>query len=169
MGELSASNQEFSCIVKFKILNIIILIIYFCKLKKIAVWQDCYEDFFLDDEVHEIEDDKRALHVVSKIHKLIEFMRKHGETYSIQEIHPDYFDELNDFDHKLSDVETKLSRAQKMRDSLEYCEIKNDGMQLLKGLTRSKVMNDFSYHHSKTSINIQYNEVSFNWFKLTFY
>ena len=162
MAELTAPNQEFSCIKKLKILNIIILIIYYCKLKKIAIWQDCYEDFFLDDEVHEIEDDKRARHFVSKIHKLIEFMRKHGETYSIQEIHPHYFDELNDFDHKLSDVETKLSRAQEMGDSLQYCEIKNDGMQLLKGLTRSKVMNDFSYHHSKVSINIQSNNVSYN-------
>ena len=162
MADLSAPNQEFSCIIKFKILNVIILIIYFCKLKKIAVWQDCYEDFFLDDEVHEIEDDKRARHVVSKIHSLMEFMRKHGETYSIQEIHPHYFDDLNDFDHKLSDVETKLSRAQEIGDSLQYCEIKNDGMQLLKGLTRSKVMNDFSNHHSKTSINIQSNDVSCN-------
>ena len=155
MGELSAQNQEFSSIIKFKILNVIILIIYYCKLKKIAIWQDCYEDFFLEDEVHEIEDDKRALHVVSKIHTLIEFMRKHGETHCIQEIHPHYFDELNDFDDKLSDVETKLSRAQEMEDSLQFCEIKNDGMKLLKGLTRSKVMNDFSYHHKTVSTQLK--------------
>ena len=159
---LQTKNLVASWNLKIKILNIIILIIYYCKLKKIAIWKDCYEDFFLDDEVHEIEDNKKARHFVSKIHTLIEFMRKHGETYSIQEIHPHYFDELNDFDHKLSEVETKLSRAQEMGDSLEYCEIKNDGMQLLKGLTRSKVMNDFSYHHSKVSINIQSNDVSYN-------
>ena len=112
--------------------------------------------------MYEIEDDKRARHVVSKIQKLIEFMRKHGERYIIQEIHPHYFDDLNDYDQKLSDIKIKLSRAQEIGDSLQYCKIKNDGMQLLKELTRSKVMNDFSYHHSKTSINIQSNYVSSN-------
>ena len=101
-------------------LLIIIINIYYCKSKKIPICQSCYEDFYLEEEVFEIEDDKKARHTVSKIQKWMDVMRKHGEKYNITEIHPHHFNDLKDYSDKLMNISLKLQEAQETERFLQY-------------------------------------------------
>ena len=47
-------------------------------------------------------------------------MRKHGEKYSIIEIHPYYFNDLKDYSDKLLNISLKLQEAQETEGFLQY-------------------------------------------------
>ena len=82
----------------------------------------------------------------------MDVIRNHGEKYNITEIHPHHLNDLKDYSDKLMNISLKLQEAQETEGFLQYWEIKNEGIILLKELMNSKLFNEYCSHHAKISI-----------------
>ena len=122
-----------------------------------AVWVNWYQDYFLREKVARIETAESAQQVLDKVDIWLKIMDKYEDKYNIGRLHPHYEAEIRDYEGKLNELSTKLTRAKMINNFVEYSEIMEDGYKLLIELFDSNTMKHFkdqvtlNYFSSKTN------------------
>ena len=120
---------------------------------------DCYQDYFLDEEVIEIHTSKDAHQVLSKIILWLKTMISYGDKQYIKKFYTHYYTEMRYYEDKLKELNLTLSEAEETDNFKKYPEVKENGFALLKELMDSNVMRNYQSHLSQTLINIKNKEV----------
>ena len=87
-------------------------------------------------------------------------MDKYEDKYNIERLHPHYDAEIRDYEGKLNELSTKLTRAKRINNFVEYSEIMDDGYKLLRELFESITMKHFKDHVTQNYFSSKANDVS---------
>ena len=125
-----------------------------------AVWVYCYQDHFLREKVTRIETVESAQQVLDKVGTWLKVMDKYEDKNNIERLHPHYDAEIRDYEGKLNELNTRLTRAKENNNFVEYSEIMDDGYKLLIKLFESNTMKHFKDQVTLNYVNFKTNEVS---------
>ena len=125
-----------------------------------TVWVDCYQDYLLSEKVEKIETAKSAQQVLDKVDIWLKTMNEHEDKYHIEKLHPHYDTEIRDYQDKLNELSTKLTKAEEVNNFVQCSEIMDDGYKLLRELFESKTMKNFKDHVTQNYVSSKINEVS---------
>ena len=125
-----------------------------------AVWVNCYQDYFLREKVTRIETAESAQQVLDKVGIWLKIMDEYEDKYNIERLHPHYDAEIRDFKGKLNELIIRLTRAKRINNFVEYSEIMDDGYKLLIELFESITMKNFKDHVTLNYFSSKTNEVS---------
>ena len=128
--------------------------------KNIAVWVNCYQDYFLRDKVTRIETAESVQQVLDKVDIWLKIMDKYEDKYNIERLHPHYVAEIRDYEGKLNELITRLRRAKRIYNFVEYSEIMDDGYKLLIELFESNTMKHFKDQVTLNYVNFKTDDVS---------
>ena len=87
-------------------------------------------------------------------------MDKYEDKNNIEILHPHYDAEIRDYENKLNELSTKLTRAKRINNFVEYSEIMEDGYKLLIELFESITMKHFKDQVTLNYVNFKTNNVS---------
>ena len=148
---------------KFKVLKFVLfklIKIFYCKLKNIAVWVNCYQDYFLREKVSKIETAESAQQVLDKVDIWLKIMDKYEDKYNIERLHSHYDAEIRDYEGKLNELIIRLTRAKENNHFVQYSEIMEDGYKLLIELFESITMKHFKDHITQNYFSSKAREVN---------
>ena len=128
--------------------------------KNIAIWVNCYQDYFLREKVTRIETAESAQQVLDKVDIWLKIMDKYEDKYNIERLHPHYDAEIRDYEGKLNELITRLTRAKENNNFVEYSEIMEDGYKLLIELFESNTIKLFKDQVTLNYVNFKTNNVS---------
>ena len=107
-----------------------------------------------------IETAESAQQVLDKVDIWLKVMDKYEDKYNIEILHPRYDAEIRDYEGKLNELNTRLTRAKRINNFVEYSEIVEDGYKLLIELFESITMKHFKDQVTLNYVNVKTNEVS---------
>ena len=107
-----------------------------------------------------IETAESAQQVLDKVDIWLKVMDKYEDKYNIERLHPHYVAEIRDYEGKLNELITRLTRANENNHFVEYSEIVEDGYKLLIELFESNTMKLFKDQVTLNYINFKTNGVS---------
>ena len=107
-----------------------------------------------------IETAESAQQVLDKVDIWLKVMDKYEDKYNIEMLHPHYDAEIRDYEGKLNELNTRLTRAKRINSFVEYSEIMEDGYKLLIELFESITMKHFKDQVTLNYVNFKTNEVS---------
>ena len=110
--------------------------------------------------MEKIETAESAQQVLDKVDIWLKIMDKYEDKCNIEILHPHYDAEIRDYEDKLNELSTKLTRAKRINKFVEYSEIIDDGYKLLRGLFGSHAMKHFKDHVTQNYFSSKTNDVS---------
>ena len=87
-------------------------------------------------------------------------MNEYEDKNNIERLHPHYDAEIKDYEGKLNELITRLTRAKRINKFVEYSEIMDDGYKLLRELFGSHAMKHFKDHVTQNYFSSKTNKVS---------
>ena len=114
------------------------------------------------DIVAKIETAESAHQVLDKVDIWLKIMDEYEDKFNIEILHPHYDAEIRDYEDKLNELSTKLTRAKRINKFVEYSEIMEDGYKLLRELFGSHAMKHFKDHITQNYVNFKTNGVNQN-------
>ena len=110
--------------------------------------------------MEKIETAESAQQIIDKVDIWLKIMDKYEDKNNIERLHPHYDAEIRDYEGKLKELRTKLTRAKRINKFVEYSEIMEDGYKLLIELFESHAMKHFKDHVTQNYFISKTNEVS---------
>ena len=110
--------------------------------------------------MEKIETAESAQQILDKVDIWLKIMDKYEDKYNIERLHPHYVDEIRDYEGKLNELNTRLTRAKRINNFVEYSEIVEDGYKLLIELFESNTMKHFKDHVTQNYFSSKTNGVS---------
>ena len=107
-----------------------------------------------------IETVESAQQVLDKVGTWLKIMDKYEDKNNIERLHPHYDAEIRDYESKLNELNTRLTRAKRINNFVEYSEIMDDGYKLLIELFESNTMKHFKDHITQNYFSSKTNGVS---------
>ena len=107
-----------------------------------------------------IETAESVQQVLDKVGTWLKVMDKYEDKYNIEILHPHYDAEIRDYEGKLNELNTRLTRAKRINNFVEYSEIMEDGYKLLIELFESITMKHFKDQVTLNYVNFKTNDVS---------
>ena len=107
-----------------------------------------------------IETAESAQQVLDKVGTWLKVMDKYEDKYNIERLHPHYVAEIRDYEGKLNELNTRLTKAKRINNFVEYSEIMDDGYKLLIELFESITMKHFKDQVTLNYVNFKTNDVS---------
>ena len=107
-----------------------------------------------------IETADSAQQVLDKVDIWLKVMDEYEDKNNIERLHPHYVAEIRDYEGKLNELNTRLTRVKRINNFVEYSEIMDDGYKLLIELFESITMKHFKDQVTQNYVNFKTNDVS---------